>query len=183
MSSDPLHLHSMMVHAVIALSVVAAAGFVLAATGVVVAGLGADVWLLLVRGSLVGLLAIGLPASLSGITKRNRMYVNWHSSQRAKLVLSLVLVALAGWELAAVLQPSVQWVLASPLALGVVVLNPVVVVLLSSYGLRITLGRQGLGATSYVPDMCREPPVDILALVAERAAEEPRLIDVLEERA
>ncbi len=53
--------------------------------------------------------------------------------------------------------------------------------LLSFYGLRISLGRQGLGGTSYVPDMSRTPPVDILEVVGGWTHEDAKLIDVLGE--
>ena len=69
----------------------------------------------------------------------------------------------------------------SLLGLAIVVGNCGVALALSYYGLRITLGRQGVGSTSYVPDMDREPAVDILDVVAEHAHEPPKMIDVQKE--
>jgi hypothetical protein len=64
------------------------------------------------------------------------------------------------------------------LGLAVVVGNCCVVFGLSYFGLKITLGRQGLGGTSYLPDMDWEPPIDILACVADYSGDPPKLIDV-----
>jgi hypothetical protein len=69
----------------------------------------------------------------------------------------------------------------SLLGFSIVIGNCVVALALSYFGLRITLGRQGLGTTSYVPEMDREPPVDILEVVAEHASEPPKVIDVQKE--
>jgi len=177
-----LHLHSMVVHAVIALAAVAAAAFALDATGTIVGGVAPGTWALLWRGSLLLVLLAALPATLTGITERNHMYVNWHFSHRAKLVLSLALLALTAWELIAALgsggrAPSVS----SALGLAVVVGNPVVCLTLSFYGLRISLGRQAIARTSYVPDMMQTPPVDVLASAAAHVAERARVIEVMEE--
>ena len=67
------------------------------------------------------------------------------------------------------------------LGLAIVVGNCAVAFALSYFGLRITLGRQSLAATSYTSDMDREPPVDILEVVAEHAHEPPKMIDVQKE--
>ena len=68
--------------------------------------------------------------------------------------------------------------------LGVLIGVAVVVVwALAAYGLRITLGRQSLAKTSYVADMFRQPPVDILETLAAAAAQQPKLIDPHEEDA
>jgi hypothetical protein len=178
-----LHLHSMVVHAAIAFAVVAAAAFACDAAGTNVGGVAPGTWALLWRGSLVLVLLAALPATLSGITERNHMYVNWHGSHKAKLVLSLALIALTVWELIAAAgrggrAPSV----ASALGLAVVVGNPLVCLALSFYGLRISLGRQAIARTSYVPDMMKTPPVDVLASAAAHVAERAKVIEVLEER-
>jgi hypothetical protein len=141
-------------------------------------GLGA-LW----RASLIGVLLAALPATLSGITERSHMYANWHPSHRAKLVLSLVLLGLVVAELAAAAAVPGTPRVGSVLGLAVVVGNPLVCLALSFYGLRITLGRQSLAATSYVADLDREPPVDILASVAVHVAEKAKITDVLEEHA
>jgi hypothetical protein len=177
-----LHLHSMVVHAVIAFAAVAAAAFALDAAGSSMTGVAPGTWPLLWRGSLLLVLLGALPATLTGITERNHMYVNWHGSHRAKLVLSLLLVGLAASELVAALALGGRAVsLSSALGLAVLAGNPVVCLALSFYGLRISLGRQAVARTSYVPDMMKDPPVDVLASAAAHVAERARVIEVMEE--
>jgi hypothetical protein len=178
---QPVHLHSMLVHAVIACAPLAAVSYVLDASAVTLAGIDPGVWRLLLWVSLVGMLASALPATLTGISERNHLYANWPPSHRAKLVLSLVLVVMVSGEIAALWLGAGSHAVVSWLGLAIVVGNFAVAVALSYYGLRITLGRQGVSSTSYVSDMDREPPVDILDVVAERAHEPAKLIDVQKE--
>jgi hypothetical protein len=178
MQGRELHLHSMVVHAVLGLTALAAAAFVLSTSAATVGPIRSATWPFLLAFALVGLLVTVLPATLTGITERNHMYANWHASHRAKLVLSLVLLALVVAELAglhgAALRPG-SW-----LAAAVVVANPIVAFALSFYGLHITLGRQAVARTSYVADARKKPPVDVLAVVAEHVAERARVIEVME---
>jgi hypothetical protein len=109
------------------------------------------------------------------------MYVNWQRSHQAKLVLSLVLLAMALAELTAVGRHTGAVVLGSWLGLAIVVGNPLVCLALSFYGLRISLGRQSLARTSYVPDSRQQPPVDVLASAAQLVHDRARVIEVLEE--
>lgn len=178
----PIHLHSMLVHAVVALALLAALAMVLEASLFTVAGVGPDVWAFLLRGSLIGILLIAFPSIATGISERNHMYVNWPPSHRVKLVLSIVLVGLVGLELVALFGSDGPLRIGSWLALAVIGGNTAVVFALSAYGLRITLGRQSLARTSYQPDMDFDPPIDILDCVAEFAEDPPKLIDVREER-
>jgi hypothetical protein len=133
--------------------------------------------------ALIGMLAVAVPAIVTGVNERNRMYANWPPSHRAKLVLSIILLALVTVELAALGSGAAPQGALSWLGLAIVVGNCAVALALSYYGLRITLGRQALARTTYVPDMDREPPVDIIDVVADRAREPARLIDVREEGA
>ncbi len=181
MDHQPVHLHSMLVHAVIALAPLAAISFVLDASAATVGGLDTEVWRLLLWVPLFGMLIVALPATITGISERNHMYANWPRSHRAKLVLSLVLVVMVSAEIVALWSGSGRSGVISWLGLAIVVGNCAVAVALSYYGLRITLGRQGIGSTSYVADMDREPPVDILDVVAEHAHEEPKMIDIQKE--
>ena len=171
----------MLVHAVIAFAPLAAVSFVLDASATTIGGIDSGVWRFLLWVALVGMLVVALPATFTGIIERNHMYANWPSSHRAKLILSLVLVVLVAGEIVALASGTGARGLGSLLGLAIVVGNCVVALALSYFGLRITLGRQGLGSTSYVPDMDREPPVDILEAVAEKAAEPPKVIDVQKE--
>ena len=181
MDHQPVHLHSMLVHAVIAFAPLAAVSFVLDASAASVAGLDIEVWRLLLWVALAGMLVVALPATLTGISERNHMYANWPPSHRAKLVLSLVLVILVSGEIIVLWSSIGSYSVISWFGLAIVVGNCAVALALSYYGLRISLGRQGFGSTSYVSDMDREPPVDILDVVAEHADEPPKMIDVQKE--
>jgi hypothetical protein len=171
----------MLVHAVIAFAPLAAVSFVLDASAVTLVGIESGAWSLLLWIALVGMLVVALPATLTGVSERNHMYANWHRSHRAKLVLSLVLVALVCGEIAALITSGEDHCALSWLGLAIVVGNCAVALALSYFGLRITLGRQGFGSTSYVADMDREPPIDILDVVAEHAHEPAKMIDVQKE--
>ncbi len=181
MNEHPVHLHSIMVHAVIGLAPLAAAAFVLRSADVVFGSLGPDVWTLLLRGALAAILVIAVPSTVTGVSERNHMYATWHRTHRAKLWLSVALIALTGFACAALFSTTDGLRIASVVGAVVVVGNPIVVFLLSFYGLRITLGRQGLGRTSYVPDTDRTPPVDILEVVGGWTQEDAKLVDVLGE--
>jgi len=180
-NEHPVHLHSIMVHAVLGLAPLAAAAFVLRAGDVWLGSLGPDVWTLLLRGSLVAMLLIAVPSTVTGILERNHMYANWHRTHRAKLWLSVAMIVLTAFACAALFSTADRAAVVSVVGVVVVVAIPVVVFLLSFYGLKITLGRQGLGRTSYVPDMKRTPPVDILEEVARWQVEDAKLVDVLTE--
>jgi hypothetical protein len=170
----------MLVHSVIGLTLLAGASFVLDLASASFGRIGPDLWALLLRASLVGVLLLSAPAIVTGIADRNSMYVSWHPSHRAKLVLSLVLVALSACVSIALLADQGR---ASAWIGAAVISNAAVVLALAAYGLRITLGRQSMARTSYVPDMMNDPPVDILEAIATAAAEEPKLIDPSEEDA
>lgn len=180
MGPSRIHLHSMLVHSVIAFAVLALGAFALEQTGTAWGRLGPELWSFLVRASLLGVLLLSVPAIVSGIADRNHTYATWHPSHRAKLVLSLLLVAMSGAELVALLlgaDASTRWIAAGAIA------NVLLALALASYGLRITLGRQALARTSYLPDLRKVPPVDILEAVAAVTAENARLIDPSEENA
>jgi hypothetical protein len=172
----------MLVHAVIALAPLAAVSFVLDVSAATVGGIEAGVWRLLLWVALVGMLIVALPATLTGVSERNHLYANWPPSHRAKLALSVVLIVMVSAEIVALWSGPGGHGVMSWLGLAIVIGNCGVAVALSYYGLRITLGRQGVGSTSYVSDMDRDPPVDILELVAEHAHEPPKMIDVQKER-
>ncbi len=174
----PIHLHSMLVHAVVALAPLAAAAYLLEAGSVAVAGIGPEVWALLLRGSLVAMLVLAFPSALTGVSERNHMYVNWPMSHRVKLAASIALVVLVIAELGAIGAGQGAVKLASPIAVAVVIGNNLAVAVLAVYGLRITLGRCSLAGTSYTPDVDRDPAVDILETVAASAAEPAKLIEV-----
>lgn len=171
----------MMVHGVVAFAPLAALSLVLESAGTTVGPAGPEVWALLLTGSLLGMVILAVPSTVSGITERNHMYAGWPPSHRAKLVLSVALLLLVVGELMALGRAPGPPVLVSWLGLAVIVGNCCVVFGLSYFGLKITLGRQGLGGTSYLPDMDLQPPIDILSAVAEYSGDSPKLIDVQEE--
>jgi hypothetical protein len=171
----------MLVHAVIGFTPLAAVSFVLDVWGAAIGGIDPSTWRLLLWVALVGMLLVALPATLTGISERNHLYANWPPSHRAKLVLSLILAVSVVAEMAALASADGAVHLASLLGLAIIVGNNLLALALSYFGLRITLGRQAFGSTSYVADMDREPPVDILEVVAGRSLEPAKLIDVRKE--
>lgn len=181
MDHRPLHLHSMVVHAVVALAPLAAVSFLFEAAGTTIFSVRPEAWAFLLRGSLIGMLVLAVPSILTGVVERNHMYVNWPGSHRWKLALSLALVVMVSIELIALGSIGGAPGVASWLGFAIAIGNCVVVFGLSFFGLQITLGRQGIGATSYTPDMDCDPPLDILARVAGYAGDPPRLIDVQRE--
>jgi hypothetical protein len=177
MHGRKLHLHSMLVHAVLAAVPLAGVAFLLAAGDVTLGGFSPAVWRFLTRASLLAVLLVALPATLAGVLERRHMYVTWHRTHQLKLALSLVLIVFVAAELAALLVGAAGALTGAAIVLG----NPVVGALLSVYGLKMTLGRQSLATTSYRPDMLRDPAVDVLALNAAGMNEPPDLIDILQE--
>lgn len=171
----------MLVHAVIAFAPLGAVSFILDASAATVGGIEPATWRLLLWGALVGMLLMVIPATLTGILERNHLYANWPPSHRAKLILSLVLAVMVGAEMGGLVLGESTVPLTSLLGLAIVVGNNLLALTLSYFGLRITLGRQGFGSTSYVADVDREPPVDILEVAAEHAREPARVIDVRKE--
>ena len=170
----------MLVHSVVALAPLAAVSFLVHAANATLVSIAPEAWELLVWASLIGMFALAIPATLTGVSERNHAYANWLPSHRYKLALSLLLMVLVALELIGL---GCSTATSRPLwlTLAIVVGNIAVVVALSYFGLRITLGRQAPAPTSYTPDMDLKPPVDILASVAEYAADAPKLIDVRED--
>ena len=180
MHTTKLHLHSMLVHAVLAAVPLAAAAFVLETAGITIGGFGVDVWHFLMRAALVVTLVVALPSMLSGVLERGHMYVTWHRTHKLKLALSITLLVLVAAELGAVLGHDG----AGPLAgVAIVVGNTVVAAALSVYGLKMTLGRQSLARTSYQPDLLQVPPIDVLEAAARHLGEPADIIDVMGEAA
>lgn len=178
MHAPKLHLHSMLVHSVLAFVLLAAVAFAFAAAGVVVGGFDRAVWLFVVRAAIVVVLVVGVLATVTGVLERRHLYVTWHRTHTAKLWLALAMLALAALGVSglAVLVPGGPPSVLAALA-GLVPVGAALAVL----GLKMTLGRASLAATSYVPDLDHVPPVDVLAAAAARLAEPPDLIDPMEE--
>lgn len=162
----------MIVHAVVALVPVASAAWLLTAADVTLGRFGPALWNHLTTLSLALVLLASVPAAVTGVGERNAMYARWHRTHRLKLVLSLALTVAVGVELALLSGGSAP--LLGALIVGV---NNALTLWLSALGLRISLGRQGPGRASYVPDMYRDPPVDILKGNAALKAEPARVVD------
>jgi hypothetical protein len=179
---NKIHLHSIVVHAVYAMVLMATGAFVVAAcTSSPVLGLRPGLWDLLVKGSLILTLATLVPATISGVLERNHRYANWHRTHRFKLVYSLLLLVLVALEIVMLISSSDPYHLASALAAAVVIANPVIAMALGIWGFKITLGRQALGRTSYVADARKTPPVDILNETAEYLSKHAKRLDILDE--
>lgn len=177
MSTSKLHLHSMMVHSIAALVPLASVAWVFGTAQVSIGRFGPDLWLPLATASLAIVALMAVPSTVTGIGERNQMYARWHRTHKKKLILSLALMTLLIVELIALIGygprfPTISW-----LGFLIVVANNVVVFWLGALGLKITLGRQSMGTTSYVPDMFRSPPIDIIETNAAQLADRPKTID------
>lgn len=177
MSTSRLHLHSMMVHSVAALVPLASVAWILGTARVSVGRFGPDLWFGLTIASLAIVLLMAVPSTVTGIGERNRMYAQWHWTHKKKLVLSLALVTALGIELIALLGNGPQISTISWLGFLIVVANNVLAFWLGALGLKITLGRQSIGKTSYIPDMFRSPAIDIVDANAALLTDRPRTID------
>jgi len=182
MDHRPLHMHSMLVHAVVACAPLAAASFVLMVGNIGIAGIGPETWSVLLWFSLGAIAMLALPSTLTGISERNHMYANWPPSHRAKLILSLMLIVMVVIEMISLWSATTEPRLMSWLGAAIVGGNCAVVFALSFFGLKISLGRQGFGSTSYKSDMDWDPPLDVLACVADYSGDAPKLIDVQKEK-
>ncbi|MCP4898284.1 MAG: hypothetical protein GY906_15025 [bacterium] len=177
MARSNLHLHSMLVHSVVALLPMAAVAWILNASGVALGRLDPRLWDAMVGVCLFTVTLVIVPSVITGIGERNHKYARWHSTHKLKLALSVAMIAMILAELSTLLlgEPSA----AKTLGFGAMVVgvNNAIGFGLSVLGLKITLGRQSWGRTSYIPDMSRKPPIDILEVNAVRSMEVPKIID------
>jgi hypothetical protein len=172
----------MMVHAVIALAWLAAATFLFRLFDLRWLSFTPETWKFLTGFSLVMLLVLSLPSALSGVFERGHQYANWHRTHKIKLILTIVLCGFLIVELIWLIGTRHHMGSAWPAGLLIVLGNTGVVTALSAYGLKMTLGRQSLGTTSYEPDLFKAEPVDILISAGVLMKEEPKYVDLLEER-
>ncbi len=182
MATQKLHLHSMIVHVVAALSPVAAIAYIFFSLQLNFLSFDQATWSYLVYLSIIIMLLAAIPSVLTGVFERNHIYAKWHSTHKVKLILSLLLVPVLGIELLLLHLTELEsglWSLTGGL---IVIVNNIILFLLGKYGLKITLGRQSLGRASYVPDLMKPEPIDILVTAAAQRKEEPKYIDLLTER-
>ncbi|NLN62973.1 MAG: hypothetical protein GX146_08850 [Myxococcales bacterium] len=182
MFEKKLHLHSMMVHAIVAFGPLAALAFLLKGYDVVLGGgieISGQAFAILEKVAIIMMFLISLLAVFTGLSDRNDVYGKWHSTHHIKLWSSLLLIGALGFEM-------VHWFCADPNATAmfslygglVVIANNVLIALLSIFGLKITLGRQSLAGTSYVPDLFnKEARRDILDEVRVNVREEAKVVD------
>lgn len=182
MSKHRLHLHSMLVHSVIALSLVAAAAFLLLTFHIDIWKFSAKTWSFLTVSSIIVVFLMTLPSVLTGIFERGHVYAGWHSSHRLKLLLSILLIVFLVIELTLFKEMEANSGLLTPLGILIVFGNNIVCFLLGMFGLKITMGRQSFGKASYQPDLFKQDPVDVLVSAGEHRHEEAKYLDLLTER-
>lgn len=182
MTNQKLHLHSMMVHTIAALSPIAAIAFIFFKQGIAFYRFDSSTWYVLVILSVTFSLLVAIPSLLTGIFERGHIYVRWHSSHQIKLVLSLLLILMLVVELVLIGSGGLEAELFSLTGILLIFGNNIVTFLLCKFGLKITLGRQSLEKTSYEPDLFRAEPVDILKTAGELKNEPARYLDLLTER-
>lgn len=165
------HFHSIVVHSVVAFSLLAFFSSIFYKTDTAFLMMSTSEWKFLTIFSLFFLLLLAVPATISGIAETNKMYPKWHNTHKIKLFLSLILIILAFFLLCLDFQNVQFSIFFSFLIL-------IVVFFLSFYGLKITLGRQSLARTSYVPDFFNKTnKKDIIDEAEKYIKEKPKRLD------
>ncbi len=182
MDGKKLHLHSMTVHSLLALAPVAALAYILLVFQINILSFGVQTWDLIVKFSVFMLLLLCFPSIFSGILERNRMYAKWHLTHKAKTAISLLLVLACLIESICLIRQGVTTEFSLLLGISIILINNILCFFLNYYGLKITLGRQSLKKPSYIPDLFREDQLDILEKAGQYAREEPKFVDILQER-
>ena len=182
MSKQKLHLHSMLVHFVVALAPLAAIAFIFLKQQVNFLTFDEKTWSFFTVFSIVIIFLTTIPSILSGIFERGHIYAKWHTTHKTKMIFSILLLAMLSIELILMIQNGVQGGLFSLLGLFIIFGNNVIVFILSVLGLKISMGRQSLAKTSYVPDLFKKDHTDILVLAAKLKKEAPKYIDLTQER-
>ncbi len=182
MTNQKLHLHSMMVHAIAALAPLAAVAYIFLKQQVAFLSFDEKTWIFLVVLSVILSFLIVLPSILTGLFERGHIYVKWHPSHQAKLLLSMLLTAMLVVELVMFASGGLADEIFSLTGILIIFGNNIVAFLLCKYGLKLSLGRQSLEKTSYEPDLFAQEPVDILVRAGEMKNEPPKYLDLLTER-
>ncbi len=182
MGKHKLHLHSMIVHVVAALAPLAATAYIFYIFQVEFLSFAQHTWSFLVYFSLVVILFISIPTILSGVFERNHVYAKWHSTHKIKLLLSILLVLAVIIELSIFFKSGMGDNLFSFIGIMTILANNLIMFFLGVYGLKISLGRQSFGKTSYTPDLFKKEPIDILINAGEQRKKEAKYLDLLTER-
>lgn len=171
------HIHSILVHPVIAFALMASLSRYCYVNNISFLMMRNKEWYFLELFSLFLLFIISIPATLSGVFEISKMYARWHNSHKIKLILSLSLILLSCFRLIILFLGDVS----AFLNVSIYSLLIVIVFFLSYYGLKITLGRQSLGKTSYEPDFFKKnAPVDILKEAEVYVMEKPKRVDIFD---
>lgn len=187
MEYKKFHFHSIIVHSIIAFSIVSAFAHIFEVLNFTILGITAFDWQFIKIFTQTFLFIMTIPATLSGISEINKMYINWHYTHKAKLVFSLILLFSTGYII-------YDFVFCNPEtcekcikngfglhSIFIIIINNLSIWFLSHYGLRITLGRQSFEKTSYTPDFFnKENPVDILEIVKKEIKEKPKVRGIID---
>lgn len=182
MGKQKLHLHSMMVHSIVAFSPISAIAYILFQLKIDIFFFDTSTWNFLTVFAISVMLLVLVPSAVTGVFERNRVYANWHSTHKIKAGLSFVLALFLILELTIIKSHGLGDPLVSLIGLLVIIGNNLVVFSLSAYGLKITLGRQSIARTSYQPDLFKKEPLDILVLAGENKKEEAKYYDIFKEK-
>jgi hypothetical protein len=182
MSKQKLHLHSMLVHFVAALAPLAAIAFIFLKQQVTLFSMGDETWRFFTIFSIVIIFLTTIPSILSGIFERGHVYAKWHTTHKTKMALSILLLAILILELILIIQNGVQDGMFSLLGIMIIFGNNIISFILSVLGLKISMGRQSLAKTSYIPDLFKKNHTDILVTAGKLKKEEPKYIDLTKER-
>lgn len=187
MEYKKFHFHSMIVHSVVAFSVVSAIAHIFEAYKMYIFGVRAFDWAFIRHFTQFFIFILSIPATLSGVSEINKMYVNWHFAHKAKLIFSIILLISSGYVLydALTCPPGgCEKCGVSGFAFHsffIIIVNNICVWFLSYFGLRISLGSQSFAKTSYVPDFYnKENPVDILDIIREEISEKPKIRGIID---
>ncbi len=171
------HFHSIVVHAVVAFSIMAAFSLFCLEKGLEFLMMTEREWQLLMVLSVFVVFVTSVPATISGIFETNKMYAKWHNTHKIKLFFSIIILLFSLFEFIAILRGQINIFVKFLLYFG----NNILVFCLTHYGLKITLGSQSLSGTSYVPDFfSREKPLDILKEAELYVNEKPKRVDFFE---
>ena len=132
--------------------------------------------------SVVVIFLMTFPSILSGSFERGHVYAKWLRTHKIKMVLSLILLILLVIQLYLLYQGGLKGELFSALGVLIIFGNNIISFLLCAYGLKISMGRQSLGKTSYEPDLFKPEPFNILVPAGEHRKEEAKYLDLLTER-
>jgi len=177
----------MVVHSVVAFAVVSAICHILEVYRITIMGINPFDWEFIRNFTQFFILVLSIPATLSGVSEINKMYVNWHGAHKAKLIFSIILFFSSAYIIYDAITCDPQGCVSCGSggfaihSFFIIVVNNICVWLLSYYGLRISLGRQSLGRTSYIPDYFnKDNPVDILDVVRDEINEKPKIRGIVD---